>query len=49
MLITINLSRRKESDADPKEIQKIEFVGQFKNKIMIAILQMQPMTNPCLF
>ena len=30
-LIIIDLSRRKELDADPKAIQQIEFVGQLKN------------------
>ena len=30
-LITVDLSRQKELDADPKAIQQIEFVGQLKN------------------
>ena len=30
-LIAIDLSRQKESDAGPKAIQQIEFVGQLKN------------------
>ena len=29
-LITVDLSREKEFDADPKAIQQIEFVGQLK-------------------
>ena len=29
-LITVDLSRQKELDADPKEIQQLEFVGQLK-------------------
>ena len=29
-LIAVNLSRQKESDADPKAIQQIEFVGNWK-------------------
>ena len=33
-LIGIDLSRQKESDADPKAIQKREFVGQLK-KLMV--------------
>ena len=31
ILITVDLSRWKESDADPKAIQQLEFVGQLKN------------------
>ena len=30
-LIVVDLSRQKESGADPKTIQQIEFVGEFKN------------------
>ena len=30
-LIAVDLSRQKESDADPKAIQEIEFLGQLKN------------------
>ena len=30
-LITVDLSRLKELDADPKAIQQIEFVGKLKN------------------
>ena len=30
-LIAVDLSRQKESDADPKAIQQIEFVGPLKN------------------
>ena len=30
-LVTVDLSRSKELDADPKAIQQIEFVGQLKN------------------
>ena len=30
-LITVDLSRQKELDADPKAIQQIEFAGQLKN------------------
>ena len=30
-LIAIDLSRKKELDADPKAIQQIKFVGQLKN------------------
>ena len=30
-LITVDLSRLKELDADPKAIQHIEFVGKLKN------------------
>ena len=30
-LIAVDLSRQKESDADPKAIQQIEFVEQLKN------------------
>ena len=30
-LITVDLSRQKELDADPKTIQQIEFVGQLRN------------------
>ena len=29
-LITVDSSRQKELDADPKEIQQVEFVGQLK-------------------
>ena len=29
-LITVDLNRQKELDADPIEIQKIEFLGQLK-------------------
>ena len=31
-LITVDLSRQKELDADPKAIKQIEFVGQLKNE-----------------
>ena len=30
-LITVDLSRQKELDTDPKVIEQIEFVGQLKN------------------
>ena len=30
-VIAVNLRRQKELDADPKEIQQIEFTGRFKN------------------
>ena len=31
ILVAFNLSRQKELDADPKAIQRIDFVGQLKN------------------
>ena len=31
-LIAVDLSRHKKLDVDPKAIQQIEFVGQFKNQ-----------------
>ena len=30
-VIAVNLRRQKELDADPKEVQEIEFTGRFKN------------------
>ena len=43
-LITVDLSRQKELDADPKAIEQIEFVGKLKNQTMKLLL-----INQCLF
>ena len=40
--MSVDLSRQKELDADPKAIQKIELVGQFKNPddVVVANISM---------
>ena len=47
-LIAVDLIRPKEIDVDSKEIRYVEFVRQLKNYMLMVMLHVQAMPNPCL-
>ena len=47
-LIAVDLSRKKELDAYPKVIQKLDFAGELKTQMAMTMLQMTIMINLCL-